>query len=303
MESREGGGLHGVDAGHFLFGELEVEDAEVFAHMGRIGRLHDRKRPGLKIPPQRRQRGGNAVGRTDFGEERVLGKQTASERTPGLHGDAARSGEGGRLLLRVARMNLELIHHGPHLGPRKERHEVMRQEVRHADRAHALRAEELVERAPDSCVLRLPHHRFAPRGGPVNREKVDRVKAELRADGFKGFAGAFVRAVGGPKLARDEEFRTVDAAFANRLAEELGVVVDLSRVEVTVAQINGRSNDGLEVIVERNLPGSECKRRHDRTVGKRDGAFDRSGQLVSPRRRLKEDGGASAASLILNTQY
>ena len=94
---------------------------------------------------------------------------------------------------------------------------------------HALLGEKLFERAPDSCVLRLPHHRFALRGGPVNREKVDRVKAELRADGFKGFAGAFVRAVGGPKLAGDEEFRTVDAAFANRLAEELGVVVDLHR--------------------------------------------------------------------------
>ena len=71
-------------------------------------------------------------------------QRAAAERAPGLNEDAVIHAEAERGALRVAGMNLKLIHHGLHLRAGEERHEVVREEVGNADEG----IDEAVGRAP-----------------------------------------------------------------------------------------------------------------------------------------------------------
>ena len=81
--------------------------------------------------------------------------------------------------------------------------------------------------------------------------------------------------MGCPDLARQEEFRTRNAGFADDVADERGVVVDLRRIEVTVAELDCRLNGALEVLVDGNLPRAETDRGHFHAVGKLHGLLQR----------------------------
>ena len=87
--------------------------------------------------------------------------------------------EAERGALRVAGMNLKLIHHGLHLRAGEERHEVVREEVGNADGADGSGLVDLFKGAPGARVLRLPDHGFALGGRPVNEEEVKVVDLQL----------------------------------------------------------------------------------------------------------------------------
>lgn len=101
----------------------------------------------------------------------------------------------------------------------------------------------------------------------MNQQEIQIFKLKLRADLVKGFLGAFIRAVRGPDFAGDEEFRPGDAGLADRLAHQDGVVVDLRRIEMAIAELDCRLNRALEVFIERNLPCTEADCRHFNAVG------------------------------------
>ena len=78
-----------------------------------------------------------------------------------------------------------------------------------------------------------------------------------------------------PDLARQEEFRAGNAGFADDVADQRGVVVDLRRIKVAVAELDRRLNGALEVLVDGDLPRAETDRRHFYAVGKLHGLLQR----------------------------
>ena len=154
-------------------------------------------------------------------------------------------------------VHLDLVHRRGDLALLVQPPQVVRREVRDADRARPSVAVELLERVPrlDEVAVVAGGQR------PVDQEQVDVVGAELVEGLGERLAGVVGPVEAVVQLAGDEDVAAVEAGLGQRLADLLLVLVHLGRVDVPVTGLE-RGQHRLDGVLRLDL-----ERRRSRTAG------------------------------------
>ena len=133
------------------------------------------------------------------------------DRRPRLGDDAVLAAVGAHLLVAEVGVHLDLVHRGHHVGLGGQPLQVRHLEVRHADRAGAAVARELLQHLPGRDEVAVVQ------GGqrPVDQEQVDVVDAERLQRAVERAAGVVGRVEAVVQLAGDEDVAAVQAGGAD----------------------------------------------------------------------------------------
>jgi hypothetical protein len=229
--------------------ELEVEDREVLGHARRRHGLREDDVGVLDVPAQDdlRRRAADRLG--DRADNRIAQHLALRDRRPGLRRDAVRPAVGIHVGVGEVGVQLDLVDGRHNVAFGREPLQVRHLEVRHADRARAAVRPQLLEHPP-----RRDEVAVVERGQrPVDEKQVDAVEAELLQRPVER-ATRVVRPVKGvAELARHEDLVARQPGGPDRVADAALVAVHLGRVDVPVADLEGR-RDGL-----RGLRGIDLK--------------------------------------------
>src|SRR4051812_6478256 len=238
-----------VDRRDLLGREREVEDVEVLADAVRLDRLGDRAESVLDVPAQDDLCGGLAVLGREMGDDRIGQRTTrlvgaghvdqdAAERRPCLGDDAELGVNRAQRALLEVRVQLDLVDRRYHVGAVDQPAQVLRAEVRDADRARPAVGEERL-----GGLVRADRVVEVGRDRLVEQIEVDAVEAEPSQTGLEADLSGVVAVVADPQLGGDEDLVAVDAGAADALPHLALVVIGGGGVDQPVADAQ-RGLDG-----------------------------------------------------------
>src|SRR3954451_14832604 len=263
---------------HVRAGQLEVEDVEVLLNPRARDRLPEHNVATLDVPAQCDLRRRLALRFGDPHDRGVVEHLPLGDGRPRLGGDAVLGVEGTNLLVGQVRMDLHLVDRRGHAGLAVDAPQVVRLEVRDADR---LDPTGLVDRLHGLPGL----HEVSDAGQrPMHEEQVQVPDVEVLERLIEGLQRVVVRVVAVVELAGHEDVVAVDARRPNRLADLLLVAVHLGGVDVSVADLEGRQCRLLGAF-RLDLEDTETQLGDLDTVVQRDVWY---GGHATPSRRLVE---------------
>ena len=178
-----------------------------------------------------------------------------------------------QLRLRQPRVQLDLVHHGRDAGLVDDALEVVRVEVRDADRAHPALVVEPDERAPRVDVA------VGRRDRPVDEVEVEPVEAEPRHGRVERAQRLVVAVVVLPHLARDEEVLARQAASRTASPTSASLRVERRGVEVPVAEPRSRCGEPRGIRA-RHLVEAVADLGDGAAVGERDQGCEGDGCVI-----------------------
>ena len=251
----------------------EVKELGVLLHAGGGDGLGQGEDPLVQAPAQADLRRRLPMFLGDGGEDGVVQHPAPAQGAPGLHQDAVVPAEGQGLPLLAAGVELDLVHHGGHLGLQQGL-QVVGAEVGHANGPDLSRLVELRHGPPGVPVDGLPIVKLVGGGRPVNEVEVQVVGAQAVQGGLEGGLGGGIAPVGVPNLAGEEDRLPGQAAGPEGLAHAGLVVVVGGGINVAVAQGEGSLDGGHGLRPVLHPPGAVAQAGDGHAVGQGEGVAE-----------------------------